>query len=354
MGGQDREPVTDLAQLLEKKLLSKSRSFSFFQTLRLLGNYTRSNGSEKSHYNNTGLTRKNGNSSSPLKIRVQPNLSLAFPSSDVDRVEKKNGHYQVTANLLGLYGTCSPLPTFYTEDFFQDVDEGNFAAKDLTDAISDRLYKLLFEGWSKYKSMLKVMEENDQGHHDRIFSLLGFGSETLRNTLDDPLETLRYSGLFAMKTRSAAGLETLLKDSFPNTDISIEQCVERHGIIPEDQRSVLGGGTGGNNGICLGVQSHLGGSYKDRSGAFRIKLASLSEQDYRDFFPGMDKYNKIVSLTGLYINDPLIYDIEVSMDESVETSPLCLGGEKWSSLGLDTWLSSGGKNVENTMRFYPN
>ena len=77
MAGPHRRSSADLmapaAMDLKDDLLSNSRSFSFFQALRLLGRLDRH--SEKMN---------------PLQsdsIRVRPALNLGFPSADIDRID---------------------------------------------------------------------------------------------------------------------------------------------------------------------------------------------------------------------------------------------------------------------------
>jgi predicted component of type VI protein secretion system len=62
---------------LKLELLKEGHAFSFFQVMRLLRFFARqSSGAPKS------------SSDLSQKIRIKPNLSLAFPASDVERIEE--------------------------------------------------------------------------------------------------------------------------------------------------------------------------------------------------------------------------------------------------------------------------
>ncbi len=321
MAGENRQH----ADHIEKELLENGHSFSFFQAIRLLKNLLSRNGGKGS---GTGQVFD--------KIRIQPHLSLDFPVTNVQKVEKyerENG-YSLTANILGLYGTCSPLPTFYTEELFEDVYRGTNTTKDLLDVINQRLYELLFQGWGKYRTMQKILEENSKVDEQRLFSLVGMGEEELRQEMENPYELLRYTGLFSLGPRSASGLETMLKDALDGIKIRIRQCIPQKGIIPEDQRPYLGCN------ISLGVNSLLGKETLNSSGAFKIEVGPVSESVYRTFLPGGSRQKKLALFTGLYLSQPLKYELELILDKHESPGTTRLGTDKRSSLGLDTWVFS--------------
>ncbi|MBU1169361.1 MAG: type VI secretion system baseplate subunit TssG [Proteobacteria bacterium] len=333
MAGTYGRPTPDV----KTELLNTGPSFSFFQVLRLL----------KTLCAEQGL---NGNE--PVipahLIKIRPNLSLSFPSSGIASVEQsKNGNFTVTANMLGLYGTGSPLPTFYTEDLMDDEGDDENTVRNVLDVINHRLYELLFSVWSKYRSMVNVLEELDTTSLNRLFSLIGLDEEILKREFEAPEQLLRYTGLFAMKSRSAKGLETLISDSFGGILVHVIQMVERKSRIPEDQICRLG------QNISLGVTSNLGREFLTRNGAFRIEIGPLSQKNYRRFVPGSSDFKRLSSLTGLYMNQPLSYDVELIMDKKEKPLTLCLGGKQNSSLGLDTWVYSDEGPEEYRTRFSP-
>lgn len=333
MAGMHGRPAPDI----KNEILSTGPSFSFFQVLRLLKVLC---ASEKNKASDTSI---------PVPfLKIRPNLSLSFPSAGVSSVdETEDGHFTVRANLLGLYGTGSPLPTFYTEDLIDDAGDGDNTVRDVMDVINHRLYELLFESWTKYRSMLKIVEEQDRTSLDRFFSLIGMDEISLKREFESPERLLRYTGLLAMKSRSAKGLEALIGDAFGGLPVRVVQMIERKGMIPEDQTSRLG------MNIHLGVSSSLGHLCSNRSGAFRIELGPLSDKDYRRFVPGSPDYKLLSSLTRLYTNQPLTYEVELIMDKSEKPKTLCLGGDKFSRLGLDTWIFSDEGPDEFRTRFSP-
>jgi type VI secretion system protein ImpH len=336
MAGEDRGTSPDIKKIdLKLSLLKEGASFSFFQAIRLLR-----------HYVSTQDTPEHPDFS---HILIEPLLSLAFPAADIQKIEESSdadtATFKVTANFFGLYGVSSPLPTFYTEDLMDEVNDDARATKGFIDIIHRRLYHLLFQSWMKYRQFQQVSEERNTAHITRLFCLLGLGETAFRQHIDKPEHLLRYIGLFSQSPRSALGLKTLLQDSL-HLPVDILPCVLRKARIPVNQQLQLGGMN------LLGVDSFVGEEIDDRMGKFRIRIGPLDEQNYRAFIPGSEMYNKLVFLTGLFVLDPLEYDIDVIMAAN-QAQKVCLGGDRWASLGRDTWLFSGDTMGSTTSRFYP-
>ena len=298
---------------IERELIENGHSFSFFQAVRVLNFISK---------------KKN------MDVRITANPSLTFPAAGVYRIKRQDERYDLISNILGIYGTLSPLPTFYTEDLIEEIANNDFNSKDFLDVINHRLYQLLFDGWTKYKSMLKIVEQASQVDADRFFALVGMGRKDLRKHLDNPKELLRYTGLFIANSRSASGLASMLKDAFDGIKIEIIQCSERKATIPHEQRALLGCN------IELGANTLLGDYCIESAGSFKIKAGPVSLDDYRKFFPGQKHHKKLILLTQLYLSQPLDYDLEVILDKKETPKTAQPGNSAWSGLGLDTWLFS--------------
>jgi type VI secretion system protein ImpH len=336
MASQNRRPSSNL----KLELLREGHAFSFFQVMRLLRLFGR---------DSTEI--EDASSAEADNIRIRPKLSLAFPPADVDTIEEqdndKDPRFLVTANFLGLYGTSSPLPTFYSEDLMEEATLDEPVARDFIDIVNHRLFLLFFRCWTKYRQYLQVVEEKNPQYLERLFCLLGLGEKTLRDDIPDAYGLIRYVGLFTQFPRSAVGLQTLLQDALDVKRVEVIPCVKRKAIIPEDQRLFLG--VAGN---LLGLDSFLGRQIEDRMGKFRILIGPLNRETFRRFLPGGDGYERLVSLTTLYVVDHLGYDLELIIPEG-QVKTVCLGGPEWSRLGLDTWTFSGDELGEVRTTFYP-
>jgi type VI secretion system protein ImpH len=308
---------------LRVDLLRKGHAFSFFQVMRLLRFFAReSEGTEEKSMDEEE------------KIRIRPELSLAFPASDVAKVEELANEgplFLVTATMLGLYGSSSPLPTFYTEDLMEEEAEDMPVTRDFIDVFNDRLYLFLFRCWTKYREFIQIVEENNPEDLEKLSCLLGLGEKEFREDLPESYSLLRYAGLLTQFPRSALGLETLLQDAFGRIPIKVLPCIKRRVKIPPDQRFHLG-----DSGNALGEDSFLGEEMDDRMGKFRLQIGPLKSEPFQSLLPGNPNHKRFAILTKFYVMDPLEYDLELILAEK-EAKPICLGAPMWSRLGWDTW-----------------
>jgi type VI secretion system protein ImpH len=312
---------------LEASLLAEGHRFAFFQALRLLNHLLEGAGASG--------------------VRVRPDLSLSFPASDIARIEKRaNGDgYTVTASFLGLYGTSSPLPAFYTEDLFRDGRDDSTAARDFIDILHHRLYALLFESWKKYRLFIQVAEFNNHSHLGMLYAIAGLSGAP--DTEDDPdaYALVRYTGLFGGHARSALALQTLLADVLRGIPVEIISCVPRRVKIAPDQRLELGGEES-----ALGKNSFIGEELMDVQGKFRVRIGPVSHHRFRALLHGGEEQRRLARLIDRFVTDPLEYDFQLTLARG-HVRPTCLGAREWSRLGLDTVLFAGNLDQEVTVTY---
>lgn len=311
-------------------LLSHGQRFSFLQTMRLLR--------LQSHHQCGGKW----DTVLEDRVRLRPMLSLGFPPADVDSVEvidleETEAVYRVTTRFLGLYGCDSPLPDFYTEDLIEEAREDESASRDFLDILNNFLYHLLFRTVSKYRLDWRVGEERDEMVLEILYAILGFGTEELRASVEEPEALLRYMGLFSQTPRSAAGLRALLIDANGEPTTEIVPCIRRLAEIPEDQRCRLGRAA-----CVLGQHCYLGAAMSDRMGRFRIQVGPLDADRFHSYLPDGRAHEHTAFLARLYAVEPLECEIEAHVAEG-EVETVRLGGPRWCKLGWNTWLLSGGE-----------
>mgnify|MGYP001485213125 CR=1 FL=1 len=181
---------------IKEDLFSRGSSYSFIQAVRLLRFFMRAQGDE-------------GEEVMRRRIRVRPELSLDFPGNDIISVSRKAtdpDKYFITATFLGLYGASSPLPTFYTEDLLEEASNDRSISRDFLDIINAPAYALFFKCRFKYSFSYNLMESGNQEMLERLYCLLGFGAEKIRDCFDEPHRFLRYIGLATQMPRCAEGL----------------------------------------------------------------------------------------------------------------------------------------------------
>jgi type VI secretion system protein ImpH len=336
MASQNRGPApavsADPGEELRRALLAEGSAFSFFQVLRLLRCLWPGDKRREPAPGAAGPERA---------LRVAPNLSLSFPPAEVERIELKpdpeggGDRIEVVANFLGLYGSASPLPTFYTEELIAEEAADESVAREVFNLVNSRLYALLFRCWSKYRLPLRVLEEEDRDTIARLFCLAGLGEGPLWENLPAPFRLLRYIGLLTQFPRSALGLRTLLGDALEGVPVGLTPCVPRMAAIPRDQQLCMG-----RSGCRLGVDSYIGERIADRMGKFRIHLGPVSNADFHRLVPGRANYAWLTLLTGIYVTEPLEYEVEVIMAAG-EAKSVRLGDPSCAVLGVDSWIFSG-------------
>lgn len=272
-------------------------------------------------------------------LRVRPSLSLAFPESDLERIEPwavggRQG-YRITATFFGLYGVSSPLPTYYSEDLLDDEREGRRARREFLDIFHASLYPLLYDAWRKYRLQLRAVEEDDAQALDAVYSFMGLGTAAQRRAIPHSGALLRYLGLFAQHTRSALGLRTLLADAFAPAQVEIESCVLQWLPIPDAQRLRLG-----ERAHVLGEDSYLGQQIEDSENLLRIALREVPEPLFLELLPGAAAHRRLQLLTRFYLTRPLQVAVDVTLAPGAGRDAR-FGAGAWSRLGLDTWLPAG-------------
>lgn len=332
------------APALKERILKQPTAFSFFQMVRLLRLMSGHTGREDEEF---FLERH---------LKIRPHLSLGFPGSDVAAIEevappsddskeiaKETGipdptpdyRYQLSVTFLGIYGASSPLPTFYTEDLLDDRMEDVPVTRDFMDIFNRPLYRQFYQCWSKYRWLIKLLDEADEEYHERLYSMLGLGHEVLRRTVPGVKGLLRYLGLFTQFPRSALGLKTLLTDALGLPNISIDQCLPRQVPIAEEQRCLIG-----LRANVLGEDCHLGLQVTDQQSRFRINMGPLDAETLHHLLPDMPLHFRLGALLHLFLTSPLECELRlvVDKDQAMTTQP---GNDRWSSLGYNTWLFSG-------------
>lgn len=269
-------------------------------------------------------------------VEFQANPSLGFPGSDIDRIEFFEEHGELRArmrlNLIGLFGSSSPLPAFYNEQAFDDNPEGN-PTREFLDLFNNRLQRLLLPIWRKYRYRVCFEKSAQDKFSEHLFALIGLGGEQLRQAHElNWKRLLPYLGLLSLRAHSAALIEAVLRYYFKHDQLFIEQCLERRVEILEEQRNRLGLGNS-----QLGENCVLGTHVRDRSGKFRIHIRQLGWDQFHEFLPISKGFQPLCALTYFTLRTPLEYDIRLQLRKD-EIRELNIGENSPCLLGWTTWL----------------
>lgn len=263
-------------------------------------------------------------------IHLRPSVDLAFPPTDVKRVDQADDDprgIHVVVTFLGLYGIDSPLPYHFYDHLAKKTEE-TASHRDFLDIFNHRLYAFFYRAWKKYRPHLHYRPGGRDQHSRRFVSLAGVGTP---HALDDvslsPMRLAAQAGGLAPQTRNAAGLEALIGAFFDGIEVEVIENVPRWVPIPSP--SGLGDGD-----FRLGEAATIGERVYDRSGKFRLRLGPMPIQQYLALLPGGEDVPTLRELVRLYTPDFLAYDVELRIrSEDLPTTQL---GESGSQLGFTT------------------
>ena len=315
---------------LERDVLDNCQDYEFFQAVRLL----------------RLLGERDAEGSRAPDLRIRPELSMDYPPFDIASIERlpEDNRYSITTTFMGLYGTASPLPAFYTEELLDQAADEDHAPRGFLDIIHSHVFPLLYEAWSKYRFGLQAIEQDKAEYWDYLFSLIGLNDPELRELVPEPHRVLRYLGILSQQQRSLLGLQTILADYLRGLPVQVEACTPRKVTIPVSQRARLG-----STDAAMDGNSALGECIEDRTGQFVLRIGPMPAEEYGRFFLKPERMRFIRFILRYYLAQPLECELVLVLQPgSIESTTLggndwskMLGVTEWARLGQDTWLVDG-------------
>lgn len=292
-------------ELIVEQINGNAGEYSFFQLAQILERWRRYDNRKSD--NTFAIERKS------KRVRFRNKASLAFPSADIDRLLLEQTGQTETINIyitfLGLFGSASPLASFYTEKILQETDDAQVVA-DLLDIINHRMIQLLQKIWEKYRYYIQFSADNEDKLSEWVANLSGLPSRiSLQKKHLNWSKILSLSGLFAMQTKSAENLLVILQNYFPEYRFSIEEFLPRKVSIAHDQWLLLG-----EKNHQLGLVTMMGNEVTDCSGKFRVHIHCYSEKEVVSLLPDSDGYKVVNNLIAVYLNSHLTFDISLNCD----------------------------------------
>lgn len=311
-----------------EELLARPGAFAFAQAVRIAACNLRAQGRDPG----------------PDAFRFTVNPDLSFPPGDIAslRFNDRDGAgpvAELVLNLMGLHGAASPLPAYFTEYVAQHQDEPE-ALRDFFDIFHQRLIRLLYQSWRKYRYYARYRAGAADTLSGRFFGLIGLGHADLRRAKSlNWSRLMAYMGLIAFNGESAGSLESILRHYFSHEHIAIVPCIRRWISVPDDQRTRLG--TANRR---LGRDFILGEEMPDQTGKFRIRVTELSWERFNDFLPCGGYFEEMQTLVKFALRSRLDFDLELRLrPDAVRPWRLEAGNE--CRLGWSAWAGEGGDGI---------
>lgn len=332
MAGENRTTDHPLIARLEKE----ASSFSFFRAVQLL----------QRAVPGTPLMGHQGPADQEA-IRFQPELNLGFAPSDLSSVKRTSTtsgapRFIVSTSFLSLYGSNSPLPTYFTEQLL-DQDEDSLQ-RQFIDLFHHRILSLFFRVWEKYQYAATFSEDGkDAVSHRFLELLLGDPDRLPGDHHVRAVRLLALGGLITQMPRSAANLGAGLSEYFSGIPVEVEPCVPRWLPIPADQQNRLA-----EVNCRLGGDLSLGERVRDLSCTFRISLGPVGLEEFMTLLPPGERMAELREIVDLVNSDVLDYEVELHLREE-ECPPLQLSSPT-ALLGWSSWMGRR-DGMESRVRF---
>jgi len=244
------------------------------------------------------------------KVFFETDASLAFPPGDVSSVSinddpRQTAQTTIRLPLMNFLGVTTPLPIGLT-DYANRGRRGSEPLKAFMSIMQNRLHYLMIIALRKYNIW------RDAGSPAmRLFEKLSARSLDQFEDYD-----LFWLSAFARRTRSADGLKRVLQSIWKDVPVRIEENVGRWTVV--ENRCSLG------RGLRLSQGAVAGKKVFDRTAKFRVSLGPVDVNTYKSLLPGSDNARLLKNIISLYINEPLICELEISCRQR-DLDPLRVG-----------------------------
>jgi len=215
----------------------------------------------------------------------------------------------------------------------------DFSPRDFLDVFNHRIISLFYRAWRKYRFDVACEEGERDLFSRHLLSLLGLGTEGLRDrqaVSDDTL--IYYAGLLAQRPRSAQALQQILADFF-NVPVQIEQFAGGwYRLDPQTQCRLSEGNSESEE---LGFGAVVGDEVWNQQSKVRVVLGPLTLERYTEFLPGGRSWEPLQAWVRFFSNDE--WDFEVKLILEREQVPACTLGAEGASgpqLGWVSWVKS--------------
>ncbi|ANI28405.1 type VI secretion protein [Yersinia entomophaga] len=332
MAGSDRSTCVDVVPGDESLDVSR---YNFFQLVELLNQLS----GKKLSSQGEAVAYPAGES-----IRFRSSASLAFPTRDVVALEKsERGQYQLEVSFLGLHGSQSPMPGYYLDSLAWEDAQNENRLTDFLNVFNHRLITLLHQVWRKYRYHICFEDGGVDDFSQRMFALVGLGSEVIRNKLQiNHSKMLAYAGLLASPGRSPEVICGLVSHCFDLPDVELHSWQLRQVNIDPSQQNRLGGrekirGKKYLEKSVLGSNFTIGSRVADRSGKFMLCINNLSRERFLSFLPNGENYQPLVMFVSFVMRDQFAWDLRLGL-ASKQVSGMVLGADQNNLLGWTSFL----------------
>lgn len=251
-------------------------------------------------------------------VRLRPSVELSFPAAESVAAESAvspSGAPRtiVTANISGLYGVGSPLPRSYAHQVLLQEDTEP-QQRDFLDIIHHRVLSLWYRAFRRQHYEQSFLADGSDQLSQALLDWIGVPKGATEDELGTaPLRLLRYLGLLCFRTRTSAGLETILCEELQQP-IRVETTPLQLVRLPKSQWPTLSQSP--RERAALGRDLVIGSRHLDRQSSLTLHIGPVSYQTLLQFWPGASLHKRLHALSAFYLRQPLTLKLCVSVPKS--------------------------------------
>lgn len=308
---------------LTEALFKRPGSFGFFQAVRM-------------------LSLIEGKGGIPRKLRFRTPGSLAFPHTEILRLEEPSKREQgerdaleMEVGFMGLTGPLGVLPAPYTElveDRRLHFQDGSLHA--FLDLFSHRATTLFAQAWFKYRPHLGLEQGKTDGFSQHTLDLSGMALKA--GSAQDTQRgfngtVIHFAGLLGRRPLPSLSIRAVV-EGFLGIPVRLDQFVLHWMEVDRSERTRLGG----RQPEKLGEGAMLGARQRDGQTGIRLVLGPLNLKQFTDLLPGAKGARELEELMHRLVGPTVSCEVCLILRKE-EVPPPILGRQNGLRLGRNIW-----------------
>jgi type VI secretion system protein ImpH len=333
-----------------QRLLDQPYRFEFFQAVRVLEMWLKTQGVRTDHAVTDYVRFENSTSLSfppseieSLRLQVDDDDSKSEAGEAVTILDDNAGpkRFYLTPAFIGFLGPNGTLPRHYLERIAShQLYARDHGPRAFLDTYSNRAVALFFSAWKKYRLELDHESRGRNGFLPLLTALGGLGHPALRDrlntgdigVLDESLAY--YAGALRHRPVSGVQLQAVLSDYF-QVNIHIQQFMGAWYTLPREHQTVLGLAN-----ATLGGSALAGQRVWQRDLRILLKIGPLRKKEFERFLPREIAAKALEQMLKLFVGLTTEFEVQLILHADdvggADLSEHRTGGR----LGWDTFLAT--------------
>lgn len=320
------------------RLLAEPYRFDFFQAVRVLNLWLKTQGTGGEH-------------AIANHVRFENSISLSFPPSDIeglhtthpsdDEHKERIERFYLTPTFMGFLGPNGTLPRHYSERLVShQLHKRDMGPRAFLDTYSNRVVALFYEAWKKYRLELDSEAKGKDGFLPILMALGGLGHTSRRDRLDFSAQGVHdeslayYTAALRQRPMSGVYLQSVLNEHF-GVPIALQQFVGKWYALPKENQTMLGQAN-----AILGTTALSGCRVWQRDLRIALQIGPLRKKAFESFLPQQPAAIALEQMLKILAGVTLEFEIQLIMHaddiEGCSLTPQRISGR----LGLDTFIAT--------------